>query len=99
MQEQPAQAAAEPSKQVCGLCNDEFLTFDEFVAHVCPVTNNTPAHVSFMGEDGAAIQAAALQRGLEVAVDSGDQAQADKQQAAIDQHAADNGLTDQPAAQ
>jgi hypothetical protein len=50
-------------KHICGRCNDEWLTEAEYVAHVCPATNVTPADPAHLGADFLEIQKAALERG------------------------------------
>lgn len=86
-----------PDRHICGVCNDEWLTEEEYLAHTCPGTNFTPTDpqhlVNSTTPDFIEVSGAALQRGLETAQASGDEAQVAKNQDAIAQ------LTDEtPAA-
>lgn len=52
-------------KHICARCADEWLTEAEYLNHVCPATNVTPQDPAHLGEEFAAVQEAALQRGAE----------------------------------
>lgn len=70
-----------PVVQRCGVCNDEWLTEQEYLNHVCPQTGFTPQQSEHLGPEFTAIQAAALQRGLETLQAQG--ADTSKQESAI----------------
>jgi hypothetical protein len=72
-------------KHICGLCHDEWLTEAEYIAHVCPATNTTPADPAHLGGDFLEIQKAALERGKErlQATPEADPTQLERQDAAI----------------
>jgi hypothetical protein len=73
------------NKHICGRCNDEFLTEQEYLDHVCAATGYQPTDPQHHGPEFAAVQKAALERGMEVVIaNGGDQAQVDRQQAAIE---------------
>jgi hypothetical protein len=72
-------------KHVCGTCHDEFLSEDEYLDHVCPVTGFTPRDPDHHGPEFANVQKAALERGMETLVASdAPQEHVERQQAAID---------------
>lgn len=78
------------AKQVCGECGDEWLTEAEYLAHTCPTTSAKPTEAAHQGPEFVAIQAAALQRGLEQLEADGEDTTT--QEIAIDEHAKENGL-------
>lgn len=82
-----------PDRHICGVCNDEWLTEEEYLAHTCPGTNFTPTDpqhlVNSTTPDFIEVSGAALQRGLETAQASGDEAQVAKNQEAITQLTSD----------
>lgn len=55
------------TKVICGVCHDEWLTNDEYLNHVCPVTGFTPQQpehlINSTTPDFAAISQAAIERG------------------------------------
>jgi len=70
-------------KHVCGVCNDEWLTEEEYLNHTC-TTGFTPAQPEHLGPEFAEVQKAALERGL-AHVDPADEVAVARQQEAIDQ--------------
>ena len=54
-----------PQKHVCGVCNDEWLTEDEYNSHTCPGTGFTPQQPEHLGEEFIAISESAVARGEE----------------------------------
>lgn len=81
------------TKHVCGVCNDEWLTEDEYNNHVCPNTNATPQQAEHLIKsttpEFAAISEAALQRGLDsLQANGADDTQIAVQNEAIQQEAA-----------
>ena len=78
------------AKQVCGQCNDEWLTEKEYLAHTCPTTSANPTEAAHQGPEFIAIQAAALQRGLDELDAKGKDTTS--QEIAIELHAKENGL-------
>jgi hypothetical protein len=79
----PVEAAPTPARHVCGVCGDEWLTEDEYLNHVCPKTNVTPADPAHQGPEFAKVQEAALQRGLDRAQAENNTVQVSRQEAAI----------------
>ena len=57
--------ALEPEKHVCGQCDTEFGTVDEYLDHECENTGFTPRDPEHLGEDFQAVSQAALERGEE----------------------------------
>jgi hypothetical protein len=57
----------EPTRQVCGVCHDEWLTEAEYLNHTCPVSGFTPEQpehlIATTTPDFAQIQEAAVERG------------------------------------
>lgn len=55
------------TRHLCGVCNDEWLTDEEYLVHVCPVTGFAPSDpqhlINSTTPDFAAISAAAIERG------------------------------------
>lgn len=83
-QESQAPATDQTVKHVCGRCNDEWLTEEEYCNHVCPATSKQPTDPAHLGPEFAAVQQAALERGLEK-IHPADQEAVAKQQDAIQQ--------------
>lgn len=52
-------------KHICGVCSDEWLTEEEYLAHVCPGTGFAPTEPEHQGPEFLAVQEAALARGEE----------------------------------
>ena len=52
-----------PEKHVCGQCQEEFETEDQYLDHECPATGFTPRDPEHLGDDFKAVSEAALARG------------------------------------
>ena len=92
------EASATPDRHICGRCNDEFLTEQEYLEHTCQATGTTPTDPAHLGPEFAQVQAAALQRGADAAAEAGDHEQVAKNEAAIADVTASAAPATEPAA-
>lgn len=57
------------AKHICGICNDEWLTEQEYLEHICPTTQAQPTDpqhlINSTTPDFAAISEAAVARGAD----------------------------------
>jgi len=56
---------ADKQKHICGRCNGEFASEQEYIDHLCPETGFTPKEPEHLGEKFARVSQIAVERGAE----------------------------------